>query len=319
MTLKKEYILLVLVIAALAVYVFVQKKGKTHYELPEIKQIEEKDISKLVLTKGDSEIILIREGDKWFISPLNFPADTWIIDNMLYDIKNLKLTALVSESKNYSLYELDKDNRLEVTAYTGDTTVSRKIDIGRIAPSRLHTFIRLDNNHRVFYADGNIRHIFDHTVPKLRDKKIMMIEENITELNITTREKELTIVRLRVPDPEDKKQEEEKKEESESRQKSVWETSDGKPVKADTVTNLIAILKEFSCDEFIEGKKKEDYTSPVYTISLAGRKIYTISLFDKQDSTSPGISSESEYPFYLSEQRAKSIMINFDDLIESKQ
>ena len=49
---KKEYIILGIVIAALAAYLGFQKTDRTHYELPVIAQLEAADITEVTITKG---------------------------------------------------------------------------------------------------------------------------------------------------------------------------------------------------------------------------------------------------------------------------
>jgi hypothetical protein len=61
--------------------------------------------------------------------------------------------------------------------------------------------------------------------------------------------------------------------------------------------NTLSIL---SCDEYIEDKAKEDFSSPIYSVSLKGLKEYTISFFDKTDNTYPAVSSQNQYPFFMS-------------------
>ncbi len=90
--------------------------------------------------------------------------------------------------------------------------------------------------------------------------------------------------------------------------------ADGSPVKAEEIDEIISSLSNFQCDEFIEDRKKDDFKSPLFTLTLKGINTYTISLFEKEDDQYPGISSESEYPFFISEWKAKRIMKELDSL-----
>ncbi|TNF53296.1 DUF4340 domain-containing protein, partial [bacterium] len=181
MRIKKEYIILSLIIIFLSVYLVVQEKDKTHYTLPEIESIEKKDISRIVITREESDLTLSRENSRWYILPNHYPADNGMVQSMLDSISTLSLTALASESGNYTPYELDEKNRIEVTAFREENPF-RRISIGKTASSFRHTFVKLADDHRVFHAAGNLRSSFDKTVSGLRDKEVLKIDDEITEL-----------------------------------------------------------------------------------------------------------------------------------------
>ena len=195
---KKEILILVAVIAALSVYLLVQKKGKTHYTLPELKPVQEKSISKVMITKGGSPLTLQKEDDVWFILPQRYPADSHLLEILLGEISGLTLTALASESSNYSLYELDDARRIDVEILGGDETL-RKVWIGKTAPSARHTFVKLDDDPRVFHASGNLKSTFDKKASDLRDKKVLSIDEEITEITVKEGDNEMILVKSSPP------------------------------------------------------------------------------------------------------------------------
>ena len=104
---KKEFALLFFIIAVLAYYITSEKSDRTHYDLPEIDKINTEDISKITINRYGSEIVVVREGGVWFVGPEKYPADSSLVGNMLDGISGLNVTALASESENYSIYELD--------------------------------------------------------------------------------------------------------------------------------------------------------------------------------------------------------------------
>ncbi len=311
---KKELAILFFIIAVLVYYIFSEKSEKTHYELPDVEKIIKDDISKLNIRKKDSEIALIKENDRWLISEKKYPADNTLVDKMLEDITGLKLTALASESKKYAIYELDKKDRIQVEAYKGDSLL-RKMSIGKPASSYRHTFVMLDDDHRVFHSEGNIKSDFDKTISELRDKKVMAFQDDITELTLKKDKEEITILRGVAPVPVEvtKKGEEEQKPQEAG---PKWTTVDGKAVKENEVDGIINTLSDFRCDEFIEDKTKEDFKSPVFQATLKGVNIYSISIFEEKDSKYPAISSENNYPFLISEWKANKIMNDLESLVE---
>ncbi len=310
MKIKKEIAILFFIIVVLLFYIYSEKGEKTHYQLPDIETVNTEDISKISISGKDSNIILIKGGDGWLIAPQNYPADETTVNNLVRTISELKLTALVSESKNYSIYELDKDNSIEVESYAGDE-ISRKISIGKPASSYRHTFVMLGDDHRVYHAEGNMKNEFNKTVSDLRDKLVMKFSDEIAEVIMQKGGNQLTVLRgtptafVDVTDKDSKAGVEDV---------TRWIAADGSPVKAEEIDGIISSLSNFQCDEFIEDREKDDFKSPLFTLTLKGINAYTISLFEKEDNQYPGISSESEYPFFISEWKAKNIMKEFDSL-----
>jgi hypothetical protein len=72
------------------------------------------------------------EGDDWRILPEGYPADKQAVDRMLDTISGLRLTALASSSKNYTVYDLDEAKRLQVTASKGDDLLL-SVGVGKAA------------------------------------------------------------------------------------------------------------------------------------------------------------------------------------------
>lgn len=314
---KKEIAILFFIMAVLVFYIKSEKGDKTTYKLPDIASIETGDVSRLTINTKGSEIVLLKENNKWLLGTQKYPADPSIVDKMLSQVSGLSLTALASESRSYSIYELDNDKKIEVKAFKGDNII-RTISIGKPASSYKHTFVMIDDDHRVFHAEGNIRTDFSRTMPELRDKKVMAVQDEITELTLNRGDKKMTIVKAPTPvsaDISGEKGAQTAPEETGTK----WTTSDGRPVKDSEIDSIIGNLSDYQCDEFIEGKTKQDFTSPVYTATFKGAKEYSISFYEKQNEKYPAVTSESEYPFIVSEWKAKKIMKELDSLIEAGQ
>ncbi|MBW1691689.1 MAG: DUF4340 domain-containing protein [Deltaproteobacteria bacterium] len=70
---------------------------------------------------------------------------------------------MVSESRDYSRYQLDDEHKITVKAYIGEK-LTRELDVGKAAPSYRHTFVRLKENEFVYHARENFRNAFDLSV-----------------------------------------------------------------------------------------------------------------------------------------------------------
>ena len=199
MKIKKEYIILVLIIIVLSVYLYKRSADRTLYELPKLAQVNEKDLTKLEITRDKTVLVLNKKDDQWYIAPAEYPTDANKVKDMLNAIKDFDLTALVSESKNYNLYELDEEQKINVKAFQGDS-LKLDIDVGKSASSFRHTFVRPSGDERVFHAQGNLKNIFDVTVDSIRDKTVLSLKPaEIQQFNINKEQQSLAFTRTQVP------------------------------------------------------------------------------------------------------------------------
>ncbi len=313
MKIKKEYFILGIIILALVAYIEFEQKGKINYALPEFEDCKKDDISKMVIEQGKSIIHVVKEDNKWFIKPYNYKADELKIEEMIKSCSALKLTSMVSESKNYSLYDLDSEKRIRVTVFKGSEVI-RQFDIGKTPSSYRHTFIKLPDDDRVYHATNDIRQYFNNVVSEARDKAVLKFDTNeIKKVRLFDGAKSMTLVVSFLP-VADKTGGNETDEKKKAMAGTVWKTENGEDVKIATMVNLIQTLSNLSCENYVGDEIKLDSGKISYKVTLTGAKDYSISIFEKAEEKYSATSSENKYPFFLSEYIAKKIMVSLDDL-----
>lgn len=311
MKLKKEYIILVLIIIALSVYLYMHNADRTLYELPEIAPISEKAITKLEIKKGESVFVLSKKDDNWYIAPADYPADANKIKDMLNAVKDVDLTALVSESKNYNRYNLDEGQKINVKIYQADS-LKLDIDVGKTASSFRHTFVKPSGDYRVYHAQGNLQNAFDVTLDSLRDKVVLSLKPaEIQQLNITRGPHALAFTKTQLAVDVKAPESEKSAEAPQTAAKMVWQAASGQPVNESAVEQLLNAVADLRCEQFIDDRKKEDFVSPQFTLELKGGQEHHLTIFPKigeSDTSYPAVSSGSDYPFQLSAGQAERIM-----------
>ena len=318
MKIRKEYIIFIVVIVALSLYLFLRKQDRTHYKVPELSPIAQPEISKIEISKKGTAITLSKKGSIWRIAPQGYPADAGKAEDMLDTIEKLTLTVLVSESKNYTRYDLGGDQKLTVKAWTGDT-LKRDVAIGKVAPSHRHTFVQIGGDHRVYHASGNFRGVFDLTLDNLRDKTVLKFEKaEIQEVQVSKGRESVVFGRKQVPVEIKLDQEAEASSPPAAKTDTLWETAEGQRADEAKLDRLITTLSNLRCAKYVDGRKKEEFTEPFYTVRLSGVQEYNLSIFDRLDKdakTYPAISSVNDYPFLLQEQQANDIMKDPEGLL----
>jgi Domain of unknown function (DUF4340) len=318
MKIKKEYIILAIVIIALSAYLAMRRGDRTLYELPEMAQVSQKEITRLSITKSEAVVDLNKKDDGWYIGSKEYPADADKVKNMLDSIEKLTLTALVSESKSYSLYDLSGETKINVKAWQGDS-LKRDIDVGKTASSFRHTFVKPAGDDRVFHARGNLRNAFDTTLDDLRDKTVLTYTtSDIQQIQIKQEKQSFMLNRAQLPGEEKAPTDDKKEPASPAAQKTVWQTPDGRIGDEATVNQLLTTLSNLRCQSFIEDRAKEDFTAPIINIQLKSAQEYSLSIFaktDEKETEYPAISSTNKYAFLLSDSQKEDILKNLSNIL----
>jgi len=323
MKLKKEYFILAAILVALILYLALHQSNRTHYQLPELFEVSGKHISKLEITTAGNSIIFNKKDNTWHIEPKGYRADSTKVENILNAVEKLKLTALVSESKNYIRYDLRNDKNIHVKAWQ-DKTLLREFDIGKAAPTFKHTFVKLPDDPNVYHARGNFRRNFDRSVDDFRDKTVLSYSQNtIQEIKLTHEKKTISLSRKEIPEtlPE-KKDKPAAKASKELKTKTVWEDTKGHEVAPSKTISLLSFLNSLECERYLDDLKKEDFKNPIYTVTLNGEKEYSLLVFVKKDKNAKNysaISSENESPFLLSDTQVDTIKSKLDEILKVKE
>ncbi len=320
---KKESIILGIVIIFLAAFLVFQNTRHSGNPLPHLKPVVEKDLTKIAVTHDGKTLTLKRKGGKWFIGDAAWPADSMAVQEWVATLSHLRLTALVSEAKAYGRYDLTKAKKTTVSAWAGKKMV-RQFDIGKVAQTYQQTFVMVPGNPNVYQAMENIKRIFDRSAEDLRDKQVMTVNADaISQIDIGGEGPAITLQREDVPVKATASAKHAKAAAGEKAAAAItvtpethirWKNRAGQTVDRDTVERLLSQFSQMRCAAYIEGKTKKDFTDPIRTITLKGKKSYTLSLFKKTEEGYPAISSENAYPFLLRDYFVHGMQQKIDDL-----
>ena len=322
MKLKKEYLILTAVMVALILYLALHRSNRTHYTLPKISSIPGKHISKIEFKKAAGTVVLNKKDNIWNIGPKEYPADSDKIEDILNVIENLKVTALVSESKNYVRYDLNPDKKIHVRAWQGESLI-REFDIGKAAATYQHTFVKLAKDPNVYHARGDFRQKFDPTVEDLRDRTVLsFVQKDLREIKIARNKKTVALDLKQVVEANGKKKDAAAKTGKSSEPQTAWVDTNGKKVDAVKVGRLLGFLNRLECEAYIDDSKKDVFKDPVYAVTLQGPREHSLSIFakeNKDEKTYPAVSSENDYPFLLSDTQIDSLKANIDEIKKVKE
>jgi hypothetical protein len=300
MKLKKEYLILAAVIFGLSAYLYYRSADRTHYTLPKLPALAAPDVTKVQMARGGETVTLARKDGRWVIEPQGWTVDPKTAQEILEAITGLSLTALVSESKSYAIYELDDERKANVKAWQGDQ-LRREFDVGKAAPSFRHTFVRPAGDERVFHAQDNISFRFRMAVDDLRDKAVLAFKpEEIEEVRITQAGATTSLTRKQVEAAA-----------GQATPATAWIGSDGRTADPGAVQSLLAELSKLSCEKFVTDRDKASFEAPEVTIELKGAAEHTLKIFaplSAEDKSRPAVSSGSDAPFSLADYQLQQLM-----------
>ncbi|MDJ0720723.1 MAG: DUF4340 domain-containing protein [Desulfobacterales bacterium] len=310
MRLKKEYLLLGIVILALGLYLFFNQRDRVHYTLPETPRIETADITRIEIERPGGKLTLKRADGQWRLRPGDYPADSAQVARMLSAIADLTVTALVSETQSFARYDLDADRRIDVRAYNEDKLV-RQFTVGKAASTFRHTHVLVGEDKNVYHAAGSFRWEFDKPVDDLRDKTVLTVDRTtVSAISLTTEGQQIVVTKA----PETAKPADAQSDApaspppaegtTDAAGKPRWQTAAGEAVDPAAVDQLLSALDPLKCSAFLDDDSTPVEAAPYYRLELTGAETQTLEIFSPAADTAsdyPARSSESPYRFKLSE------------------
>ena len=318
---KTEFVFLALVIVGLTAMLLLRDRNRVTYELPQIPGVERVDVDRLEIQSPQGNVIIERREGKWKLRSSGYAADMSKLDSALDALVELKLTTMVSASKDYVRYGMGEDSAIQIKAFAGDREV-RSLILGKVASTYRHTFLRLKDDERVFHAAGSLRNRFEFDSAGWRDKTVLAFtSDEISSLEVQSGELTAVFSRQAVP-PENADKKDGKDMVPEESPASAWTTADGTQAKADIMADFLNSLASLSCESFIDGQKDVEDASIVLKVSLMGNKDYHLEIRSRKegDKTSfIGTSSRVKQAFFLEEYTANNLISKAKELFNPEK
>ena len=299
---KKEYIILAVAIVALVLYLMLKDTDKTHYEIPGLDAPDKEQITRLDIGGPSGTFALKRSGDAWKSDPEGYPLDKSKVDGMLDAISGLDIVSLVSEAESYVQYDLGNEKRV-IVEVSGIEKSLLKFDIGKVASTRRHTYVKLVDNKNVYQVSGNIRRTFDVGISSLRDKKVLTLDRDaITGLTVEAGGEKFSLTKVSRPvEPVEEGG-------APPQALTAWITADSTEADGTIVNGILGRVVNLQCDGFPEDDQQIDPGGPAFTLIFHGAEPDTLSIYGLSgEKTFLATSSQYDFPFMLSEWKIKQI------------
>jgi len=125
----------------------------------------------------------------------SYPADKEEIENIFTTVKGMHRENIVStDPAKYSVFEVDKENGIEVKLSKADNSPIAHFFVGKNGPDLFSTYIRVEGEKEVFLLGGIINAAFLKELKDWRDKSIFKLNaKDIVRVSITAQKKKLSL------------------------------------------------------------------------------------------------------------------------------
>jgi len=317
---KREYIILAVVIVVSVILLLLHRSEKVHYRLPDLERIQAENIETIEIKTPERELTITRSDGQWMLGEKRFPADASKIEELEKVIGQLQVTELISRAEDYHRYGLGEENVIEVKAFDSDGELLREFAVGEASATNQHTYVRFPEDQNVYHARDSFRYRLDRSMDDLRDKKALSF--NRDEITAITAEYDSTtmVVKKSLSKPDPQPESEGEAEPAAASPAVAWVDDRGENLDAEAVDSLLTSASDLSCSKYLdpeEAKEWIDDSRLVYWIRFNGDQDYELKIYQKKgedEQQYPALSSQNEYPFYLSSYTAEEIMKKRADL-----
>lgn len=173
---KKYAILGVILVALIGTWVALTLTKNINYGKPSL--AEANTIDKIEMRFGtNEEITLALTNSVWRVLPQGYLADSNKANEMVAQLKDLTFAdEKPRKGGTFRKYDLHEEQGITVKAYDAGNVV-RDIAVGKTAPTRSHTFVRIKNGDKVYSAEGVFRGTFSKKDP------LAVVSPTITSFN----------------------------------------------------------------------------------------------------------------------------------------
>ncbi len=152
----------------------------------------EAEVDSLTIQTATSEVRLALKDGNWFVSrgegQTEYEASQSIVDNLLSDVKDMKVLATASRSagSDSARYGLDDASKIVVTAYSGQNPV-RTLHVGKATSTNSQNYMQIDDDAAIYIVASALHRDFDKQCDDIRSKSIYSLgdDEKIESLSCT--------------------------------------------------------------------------------------------------------------------------------------
>jgi len=245
----------------------------------------------IVVEKVDGSVLkLAKDGGKWTVGDRAYPADQTEAGILADAIETVKVLDSVSRSGDDARYDLAEDTKMTITAKKGNT-VLRTLTVGKAAATGQQSYLKIDGAKETLLVSGDFRHLFGKSEGDLRDKDIFTFKAGDFSAIGVSGAQNYRLVKS-----------------GEAGEWSVAAPKEQIAIQLDKakVEAWLSSIGTLKADSFAdENIRKDGNPFSEFSFDLGNRTAILTVIQETKDGKFVCVSSESPYPFILSEYSVK--------------
>ena len=163
---KNTVLVIVLLVVCGVFYWFINREDEGRHKnsgQQPFAQVEASSWQRLEFSSpGKNPVTLVKKDDHWQVEGV---AECKVKERMVVQIlsalRNLTLDSLVTSGKEeFSVYQVDEQKGIHVHGVAAGKSLG--LVVGKVAADFMHTYVRLENDQRIFRINGLLGHLFAH-------------------------------------------------------------------------------------------------------------------------------------------------------------
>jgi len=188
---KKEWIIIGIIILLGAAYLLFKPSGRIGYKSPQWDTWTSEEVQSLEYGSAGT-IKLQKQQDNWMVGDPARLANQSKVDSILTAVEKLMVLDMVSQAEHYQPYDLQEDKAKHLLIQGEERSL--ELWYGKKASTGGGTYARFPDRPEVFIIRGDWNRLLPEKVNDLRDKNVLAFApEMVKEVQIRTEDKELTL------------------------------------------------------------------------------------------------------------------------------
>lgn len=165
-------------IILLSLYIIFRDNKNLNYDIPRLEKFNKEDITKIQF----KDMALKKVDGLWFL-PSGYEALESKVERLLSDATAIELIDMISDSKDYSRFQLDSPDVLAI--FKNDERLLELL-VGGSSSTGNYTYVKLPGRDEIYSVRGSIDNTFNKSELDLRNKTVFTVNsEKVKEIKIT--------------------------------------------------------------------------------------------------------------------------------------
>src|SRR3990167_7346937 len=295
------YLLVVfgLLIAGMLIYNYTRLAERTTEEEQRqiFSEISKDSINHITINFDQSETILVKREDIWYVEADNFKAEEGLLNTLFDTLASTSIASLASENSNKAAdFAVDEEQGTKVVLAAGDQEKMNFI-VGKNGPDYSSSYLKFSDRDSIYLVDQDLTTVFQ--VKDFRELRLSSVSStDIQKITLIHPDNSFSLVR--------------------EEDRWLWEQSRETTLDQDEVRNLVNRAANLRADSIPEQDMEAGFDAPLLTIKLEGPGVAEELVIGKKQEEGYFAKNKDNTLYLLAEDNFTDISRKIEDLQEKE-